>query len=134
MSTQIFVNVAVKDLQKSLAFFEALGFRCNPDYTNADAGCIVIDERIHVMLLTEPFFLTFTDKTICDTRSHIESLTALSVDSREQVDQIAEKALAAGGSEPRPPNDYGFMYGRMFTDLDGHTWELVHMSGEPPKE
>lgn len=134
MSTQIFVNVAVKDLKKSIAFFEALGFRCNPDYTNDDGGCIVIDEGIHVMLLCEPFFRTFTDKTICDTRTHVEVLTAMSVDSREQVDTLVEKAIAAGGSAPRPPTDYGFMYSRMFDDLDGHTWEFVHMSGEPPKE
>lgn len=82
------------------------------------------------MLLREDFFRTFTDKQICDTRSHVEVLTALSVDSREEVDELVAKAVAAGGSTPRPATDYGFMYSRTFEDLDGHTWELVHMNAD----
>ncbi|HSX58785.1 MAG TPA: VOC family protein [Tahibacter sp.] len=134
MSTQIFVNVAVKDLDKSKAFFRQLGYDFNADFTNDDGACMVISDTIYVMLLREPFFQTFTDKTICDARTHVEVLTALSVDSRAKVDEIIEKAVAAGGTTPRAPQDYGFMYSRSFDDLDGHTWEFVHMSGEPPKE
>lgn len=133
MSTQIFVNVAVKDLKQSMAFFGALGYGFNPDYTNDDGACMIVSETIYVMLLREDFFRTFTDKAICDTRTHVEVLTALSVDSRENVDDLIDKAVAAGGRTPRPASDYGFMYSRTFEDLDGHTWELVHMSGAPPK-
>lgn len=133
MSTQIFVNVAVRDLQKSRAFFAALGFGFNAEYTNDDAACMIVSDDIFVMLLREDFFRTFTDKAICDTRTHVEVLTALSVDSREKVDELIDKAVAAGGRSARPALDYGFMYSRSFEDPDGHTWELVHMSGEPPK-
>lgn len=133
MTTQIFVNVAVKDLKKSMAFFGALGYGFNPDYTNDDGACMIVSETIYVMLLREGFFQTFTDKTLCDTRTHVETLTALSVDSRATVDELVEKAIAAGGRSPRPAQDYGFMYSRSIEDLDGHTWEYLHMSGEPPK-
>lgn len=133
MSTQIFVNVAVRDLQKSMAFFGALGFGFNAEYTNDDAACMIVSDDIFVMLLREDFFRTFTDKAICDTRTHVEVLTALSADSREKVDELIDKAVAAGGRSARPALDYGFMYSRSFEDPDGHTWELVHMSGEPPK-
>lgn len=133
MSTQIFVNVAVRDLQKSMAFFGALGFGFNAEYTNDDAACMIVSDDIFVMLLREDFFRTFTDKAICDTRTHVEVLTALSVDSREKVDALIDRAVAAGGRSARPALDYGFMYSRSFEDPDGHTWELVHMSGEPPK-
>lgn len=130
MSKQIFVNVAVKDLNASKAFFAALGFGFNAEYTNDDGACMIVDSNIYVMLLREDFFRTFTDKQICDTRSHVEVLTALSVDSREEVDELVAKAVAAGGSTPRPATDYGFMYSRTFEDLDGHTWELVHMNAD----
>lgn len=133
MSTQIFVNVAAKDLQKSMAFFAALGFGFNAEYTNDDAACMIVSDDIFVMLLREEFFRTFTDKAICDTRTHVEVLTALSVDSREKVDALIDKAVAAGGRSTRPALDYGFMYSRSFEDPDGHTWELVHMTGEPSK-
>lgn len=131
MTTQIFLNVAVKDLDKSVAFFTELGYGFNAEYTNDDAACMVIDSNIFVMLLREAFFRTFTDKQLCDTRTHVEALTALSVDSRERVDELVAKAIAAGGCAPRPPIDYGFMYSHAFEDLDGHGWELVHMTGAP---
>ena len=131
MTTQIFLNVAVKDLDKSVAFFTELGYGFNAEYTNDDAACMVIDSNIFVMLLREAFFRTFTDKQLCDMRTHVEALTALSVDSRERVDELVAKAVAAGGSTPRPPIDYGFMYSHAFEDLDGHSWELVHMTGTP---
>lgn len=133
MSTQIFVNVAVKDLKKSMTFFAALGFGFNAEYTNDDAACMIVSDDIFVMLLREDFFRTFTDKAICDTHTHVEVLTALSVDNREKVDELIVKAVAAGGRSTRPALDYGFMYSRSFEDPDGHTWELVHMSGEPSK-
>lgn len=129
MTTQIFLNVAVKDLDKSVAFFTELGYGVNAEYTNDEAACIVIDSNIFVMLLREAFFRTFTDKQLCDMRTHVEALTALSVDSRERVDELVAKAVAAGGSAPRPPIDYGFMYSHAFEDLDGHSWELVYMTG-----
>jgi len=132
MSTQIFVNTAVKDLKKSIAFFAALGYPHNPTFTNDDAACIVVSEQIYVMLLSEPFFRTFTSKAVCNTRTHIETWNVLSMDSRTKVDDVAAKAVTAGGSEPRPAADYGFMYSRAIEDLDGHTWVLMHMSGEPP--
>lgn len=133
MSLQIFVNLAVKDLGKSMAFFAALGYAHNPTYTGNDSACIVLSEQIYVMLLSERFFRTFTDKAICDTRTHVESWNVLSVDSRARVDDLVAKAVAAGGREPRAAKDYGFMYSRAIEDLDGHTWVLMHMSGEPPK-
>jgi len=133
MTTQIFVNFAVKDLDKSVAFFTHLGYSFNAQYTNDDGACMIIDSNIFAMLLREPFFQTFTDKQICDTRTHVEALTALSVDCREKVDELVAKALAAGGRAPRAPTDYGFMYSHAFEDLDGHCWELVHMTGAPPQ-
>jgi uncharacterized protein len=133
MATQIYLNLAVKDLARSKAFFSALGFGFNAEYTNDDAACLVIDSHIYVMLLREDFFRTFTDKQICDTRTHVEALTALTLESRAQVDDLVNRAVAAGGRTPRAPTDHGFMYSQTFEDLDGHTWELLHMTGEPPK-
>jgi len=133
MSLQIFINLPVKDLKKSMAFFAALGYSHNPTYTGDDSACIVLSEQIYVMLLSEKFFGTFTDKAICDTRTHVEGWNVLSMDSRAKVDELTAKAVAAGGREPRAAKDYGFMYSRAIEDLDGHTWVLMHMSGEPPK-
>ena len=127
MSTQIFVNLPVRDLPASRAFFGALGYRANLKFTNDDAACLVISDTIYVMLLVEPFFQGFTRKTICDARTHTEVILCLSADSRSAVDELVHKALAAGGSEPMEAKDYGFMYQRSFQDLDGHLWEVVHM-------
>lgn len=132
MSTQIFVNLPVRDLDKAKAFFNALGYSVNPQFTDANAACLVISDTIYVMLLVEPFFQGFTRKPLCDARTHTEVLLCLSVDSRSGVDAMVAKALAAGGREPMEAKDYGFMYQRGFEDLDGHLWEVVHMDENGP--
>lgn len=132
MKRQIFVNLACRDLARSKAFFESLGFAFNPQFTNDSGACMVIEDNIFAMLLAEPFFRTFTDKALADAHQTAEVLTCLSCESREEVDALVGKAIAAGGRAPRAPQDHGFMYGHGFEDLDGHVWELVHMSGTPP--
>jgi predicted lactoylglutathione lyase len=127
VARQIFVNLPVKDLPRSVAFFTALGFSFNPQFTNDDATCMIVDENIFVMLLVEPFFRTFIDKAVCDARTSTEVLVCLSCDSRAEVDELVAKAVAAGGTTPRPPQDYGFMYSHAFEDPDSHIWELVYM-------
>jgi hypothetical protein len=135
MSMQIFVNLPVRDLDKAKAFFNALGYAVNPQFTDANAACLVISDTIYVMLLVEPFFQGFTRKPLCDARTHTEVLLCLSVDSRSGVDAMVARALAAGGREPMEAKDYGFMYQRGFEDLDGHLWEVVHMDENgPPAE
>jgi predicted lactoylglutathione lyase len=125
---QIFVNLPVKNLEKSKAFFAALGYTFNEQFTDANAACMVIHEgSIHAMLLVEDFFKTFTDKSLTDTSKSTEVLLCLSCESRAEVDELVAKALAAGGTVPRPPQDYGFMYGHGFQDIDGHLWELSYM-------
>lgn len=132
MNKQIFVNLPVKDLNKSKAFFSALGYTFNPQFTNESGACMIIsDNSIYAMLLTEEFFKTFTDKQIAKAHEVTEVLNCLSCESREEVDSLVAKAIAAGGTAPRAPQDHGFMYAHSFEDLDGHTWELVHMSSQP---
>ena len=127
MHTQIFVNLAVADLPASKAFFEQLGFAFDPRFTNDQGACLQLGENIYAMLLVKSFFRTFTDKALADPRTSVEVLTCLSCASRDEVDALVAKALAAGGRAPRPPQDHGFMYGHSFEDLDGHVWELMHM-------
>lgn len=134
MSKQVFINLPVADLPKSMAFFKALGFSHNPQFTDDTAACIVISETIFVMLLTHPKFRDFTPKAICDTTKAAEVLLCLSCESRAQVEDLVAKAIAAGGSTYAEPKDYGFMYQHGFADPDGHQWELVHMSEMPPQE
>ena len=134
MNRQIFVNLPVKDLERSKAFFSALGFANNPQFTNADAACMVVSDTIYLMLLTEPFFKGFTPKAISDAKHSTEVLLCLSCDSREAVDEMANKARAAGGSWPNPPKDHGFMYQHGFEDPDGHMWELVYMESVPAQQ
>lgn len=133
MVSNIFVNLPVKDLDRSMAFFAALGFTFNPQFTNEKAACMVIGENLFSMLLTEPFFQTFTKKPIADAHKTTEVLVALSVGSRSAVDEILQKALAAGVAESRDSQDHGFMYSRAFQDFDGHIWEIFWMdtSGFP---
>jgi uncharacterized protein len=126
MATQCFVNLPVKDLKKSMAFFQALGYSVNEQFTDEKAGCIVISDTIYAMLLTEPFFKTFSKKSVPDTRNNLEVITAISVESRERVDEIAEKALKSGGSPANEPMEMGWMYSRSFLDPDGHMWEFLH--------
>ncbi len=127
MATKIFVNLAVKDLNRSVEFFTKLGYHFNAQFTDANATCMIVTEDIFVMLLVEPFFQTFTKKEICDTKTAVEALLALTVDGRQAVDEFVNKALAAGATEPKPARDLGFMYSRDFEDLDGHTWEIFWM-------
>jgi predicted lactoylglutathione lyase len=127
MSTKIFVNLPVKDLQKSVAFFTSLGFTFNKQFTNENGACLVISEDIYAMLLTNKFFKTFMKKEITDTAKSIEVINALMLDDRPSVDELAEKAFKAGAQKLRDPEDMGFMYSRSFIDLDGHHWEIGWM-------
>jgi len=123
----MFVNLAVKDLGRSMGFFRGLGFQFDPKFTNDKGACMIISDQAYVMLLSEPFFMTFTKKKICETASHTEGLFALSCDSRAEVDELVKKAKAAGGRHAMDPQDHGFMYGWSFYDLDGHHWEVLWM-------
>ncbi|RYD37020.1 MAG: glyoxalase/bleomycin resistance/extradiol dioxygenase family protein [Verrucomicrobiaceae bacterium] len=127
MNRLIFINLPVKDLQRAKDFFKALGFDHNPQFSDDTGACIVISEVIHVMVLTEEKFRTFSPNPISDARSATEVLIALSCSSREEVDELFNKALAAGGSTWREPQDHGFMYGQSFQDPDGHVWEVYYM-------
>lgn len=127
MATQIFVNLPVKDLDKSIGFFTKLGFTFDPKFTDKNATCMIVGENIFVMLLVESFFKTFTEKQICDATRYTEVLVCLSADSREKVDEMVTKAISAGGTAPNQAKDHGFMYGHGFQDLDGHIWELIFM-------
>ena len=124
MPTKIFVNLPVKDLNKSVEFFTWLGFTFDPRFTDQNGTCMIVGEDIYVMLLVEEYFKSFTHKTIPDTTKSSEAILALSVDSREQVDQMMDSAIKAGGKESREKQDYSWMYGRGFQDLDGHLWEV----------
>ncbi len=136
MSKQIFVNLPVRNLGQSKAFFGQLGFTFNPQFTDATAACMVVADNIFLMLLTHEKFGEFTPGPICDARHSTEVLVCLSCDSRDEVDDLVRRALAAGGSTFREPDDHGFMYGHAFRDTDGHVWELayVDMSAMPPAQ
>lgn len=125
MSQQIFVNLPVADLPRSIAFFTALGFTFNPQWTDETATCMIIGDNIFAMLLVRERFQTFTPKPVADARESTEVLLCLSRDSREAVDAMVRQAVAAGGSTYNQPQDHGFMYGHGFQDPDGHIWELV---------
>jgi uncharacterized protein len=131
MNKQIFLNLPVADLPRSKAFFKALGYSFNPQFTDDTAACVVIGETITVMLLTHDKFRQFTPKAICDTKQAVEVLISLSCDSRQEVDDLVAKALAAGGTTYDKPEDYGFMYSHSFVDLDGHGWGVLHLSAPP---
>jgi uncharacterized protein len=128
VSTQVIINLPVADVPKSAAFFKALGYSHNPQFIDDTAACIVVSDTVSVMLLTHAKFRDFTPKAICDTSQAAEVLLTLTCASREQVDGLIAKALAAGGSTYDKPEDYGFMYTHSFVDPDGHGWGLVHMS------
>jgi predicted lactoylglutathione lyase len=127
MSKMIFVNLPVADLPKSKAFYEAIGFTNDPRFTDETAAGMSLSDAIHVMLLTYDKWRTFTSKTIPDARASAQVMLCISEESRAAVDAITEKALAAGGRETGDPDDYGFMYGRNFEDLDGHIWAPMWM-------
>lgn len=127
MARNIYVNLPVKGLKASMAFFGALGFTFNPKFTDETAAGVTISEGIHAMLLTHKKFQGFIPNEICDTAKAAEVLICISCDGRAEVDEMHGKAVAAGGTEVRPASDHGFMYGRSFRDLDGHVWELMWM-------
>jgi uncharacterized protein len=127
---KIFVNLAVSDLERSIAFFGRLGFSFDPKFTDDKAACMIVSDEAFVMLLREPFFKTFTRREICDTSRQTEGLFAVSCESRAEVDEIVQTALAAGGKRAMDPMENGFMYAWSFYDPDGHHWEVVSMGDE----
>ena len=132
MHSQIFVNLPVKDLNRAVDFYTALGYTFNPQFPEETATCMIVGESLFVMLLVEKFFRSFTSKDIVDTSRATEVLTCVSCESKAQVDALVAKARAAGAKVPREAQDHGFMYSHGYEDPDGHTWELVHMTGTPP--
>lgn len=129
----LFVNLAVRDLPKSMDFFRTLGFTFNPRFTDQNAACMIVNETAYVMLLAQDYFKTFTKKPLCDAASSTEGLFGVSCSSRGEVDEIVNKAIAAGGRHAMDPQDHGFMYGWSFYDLDGHHWEVVWMDPNAPQ-
>ncbi len=127
MAKQIFINLPVKDLKKTMTFFEKLGFTFNMQFTDDKAACMIIGENIYAMLLLEKFFKTFTNKEIADAKKSTEVLIAIDAESKYAVDEMIRKAVEAGGSTYRNPQDDGWMYGHSFADLDGHQWEVLYM-------
>jgi predicted lactoylglutathione lyase len=127
MAKQIFINLAVKDLQKSMDFYTALGFSNNLQFSDDTGKCMVWSENIFVMIMTHEKFTTFATKPIADTKSYLAGIFSLSVDSVDEVNSILSKGLDAGGTEPNEMKDYGFMQQRTIEDFDGHTWEVFYM-------
>ena len=127
METKVFINFAVKDLKKSIAFFTKVGYTFNPRYTDETGTCMVISEHIYAMLLTESKFKDFTNKELVNAKTTLEVMNSFSCDSRDAVDSIFRKGIDAGGKESAPTQDHGFMYAREFEDLDGHIWSYFWM-------
>lgn len=134
MVKQIFVNLPVRDLDKSKAFFGALGFIFNPQFTNEKGACLIIGENIFAMLLVEPFFQSFTKKEIVDTQRSCGVIMAIMLESREAVDAMFTKAVSAGGKEAGEARDHGWMYERAFEDVDGHRWEPFYADPAGPSQ
>lgn len=131
MNKQVFINLPVADVPRSVAFFKALGFSHDPQFSDDHGACIVVSDTIRVMLLSHDRFRDFTPRAICDTGKAVEVLLTLSCESREEVDGLVARAIAAGGSTYDKAEDFGFMYTHSFVDPDGHGWGLVHMSATP---
>lgn len=127
MISKIFINLPVQDLGRSMAFFKAIGFSFNRQFTDKTAACMVISDDIYAMLLTHEKVRHFTKKEIADAHKTTEVLTALALESKAKVHELADKAIKAGAKEPRPPQNYGFMFARSFEDPDGHIWEVFWM-------
>lgn len=126
LAQQIYVNLAVNDLEKSKAFFTKLGFEFNMQFTNEHGACLILGENIFSMLLAKPFFKTFIpDREMTDPRKNVEALTCISLLKRSDVDELVKRAVSAGGRAYHGPQDHGFMYGQAFEDLDGHLWEVM---------
>ncbi|KQZ11614.1 glyoxalase [Agromyces fucosus] len=126
-ATSIFVNLPTTDLERSKSFYEALGFSINPNFTDDNAACVVLDENIYFMVLTRDYLATFTDKQIIDPKTHAQTSIAFTRDSRDEVDAVLATGLAAGGTEPREAQDYGFMYSRDLEDPDGNILGFLYM-------
>lgn len=126
-SKNIFINLPVKDLHKSTDFFQALGFEFNPQFTDESTACMIVSDNIFVLIMVEERFKEFSKKEIVDAATSSEAIFCLSAESRDQVDEVVNKALAFGGKSSNDPQDHGFMYGWSFQDLDGHIWEVVYM-------
>lgn len=124
---EMFVNLPIRDMARSRAFYEALGYHFNPQFTNDKGACLVLGGNLYAMLLVHDFFATFVDRPIADARQTVQVLVALTCPDRGAVDALLEKALAAGATQPRPTQDLGFMYSRSFADPDGHIWEPFFM-------
>lgn len=135
MATKVFINLPVKDLDHSVEFFAKLGYTFNPQFTDKNATCMNVSEQIFVMLLTETFFATFTKQPVSDAKKSTEVIVCLSVESKQLVDEMIAKAIAAGATTPNEKQDQGFMYGHGFQDLDGHHWEFMwmDMNAVPPQ-
>lgn len=131
MPTQIFVNLPVRDPDASAEFFRRLGYTFHPEFTDESGLCVIVDDAIHVMLLTEERFRSFAPNPVCDARQRTEVLISLTCESREKVDEMVRAAVAAGGSTYGEAKDFGYMYVHGFQDPDGHAWELVWMSPRP---
>ena len=127
MSRMIFVNLPVSDLQRSVAFWKGLGFEFNPEFTDDKTACLIVSDHACVMLLTESFFSEFTNKQVADATRQTEAILALSAESREEVDRLADGAIATGGAPSNDTQDEEFMYSRSFEDPDGHLWEVLYM-------
>lgn len=127
MKKQIFVNLHVKDLSKAREFYTKLGFSINEQFSDHTGACVVISDTIYAMLLTHDKFKQFTPKEISDATKTTEVLNALSLENKDQVNEMVDAAIGAGGSEARPAEDHGFMFSRAFNDLDGHIWEIFYM-------
>jgi hypothetical protein len=127
MAKQIFINLAVTDLQRSMDFYTALGFTNNPQFSDATGKCMVWSENIYVMILSHEKFANFATKPIADTKSNVAALFSLSLDSVDEVNKVVDNGLKAGGIEPTAMKDYGFMQQRTIEDFDGHTWEIFYM-------
>jgi uncharacterized protein len=130
MVSGVFINLPVKDLKKTVAFFKRLGFKFNPQFTNDEAAAMIIGKNMHSMLITEKRFKDFTKKKISDAKRNTEVLIALQVESRKKVDEVVKKAVAAGGKLYRDAEDHGWMYGKAFADLDGHQWEVFYINSK----
>ena len=135
MVKQIFINLPVKDLKKTVVFFKELGFEFNPQFTDENAACMMISKDIFSMLIVEKMFKSFTKKKISDAKKSTEAIIGLAVNSKKEVDGMVDKAIRAGGNEPRKSLDHGWMYSRSFEDLDRHIWEIFYMDEKKmPKE
>ena len=135
MEKQIFINLPVKDLKKTIEFFTELGFEFNPQFTNENATCMIIGENIFVMLLVDKYFKNFTKKEICDSKKYTEVINSISVGSKKEVDDMIKKVIKAGGKEYREVQDHGWMYVKSFEDINDHIWEVFYMNiNEIPEE